>query len=356
MSESTTSSLKADRKRLYEISVIRPLIILSLVLNHAFVKIAVGGARRNDYQLPDLYQWINYFNFEATLELFVLISGYLFAFQLITLNRNYSFKEFAIKKVRRLLLPMLAFGVVYYFCFLFDIKSFTIADFLMKLLSGCGHLWFLPMLFWCLLILWTLVRYNLNGQITLSVLALLSLIKYLPISFGLATVTHYLFYAFLGYYLYQHKKEIISFVKENKWIIIILWFVYLMFVYLDNSSLSFLRLSDSLFSRFFLYASSGIFRIIACVSGVLVLYSTVSLITTSESFQLKPIIQKADKISFGVYIYHQYILVALYHYTSIVLYFNAWLVPWVGFSVALLASSLLTSLTLRTKIGRYLIG
>lgn len=352
---STVSEMKG-RKRLYEISVIRPIIILSLVLNHAFVKIAMGGARTNDYHLPDLYSWINYFNFDATLEFFVLISGYLFAYQCITLKSSYSFRDYTLKKAHRLLLPMLVFGILYYFCFFYNPETFAIRDFLTKLLNGCGHLWFLPMLFWCLIALWAIERYHLVRNITLIGLAFVSLISYLPLPFGLSAVSHYLFYAFLGYHLYWHKDSFLSYLTGREWFLPALWLSYFFSVWIAHSELVSYFLIDLTLSKVLLYCIKGSIGLFASLCGILALYGTIATIASSTSFELSPFIQKADRISFGVYIYHQFILVALYHYTNIVSHINAWLVPWIGFVVALFLSTLFTNLTLQTKLGRYLIG
>ena len=356
MATNKTVTIQKDSKRLYEISVIRPIIILSLVLNHAFVKIAEGGARINDYHLPDLYNWINNFNFEATLEFFVLISGYLYAFQCITLKRSYSFRDYTLKKAHRLLLPMLVFGILYYFCFFYNPETFEIRDFLTKLLNGCGHLWFLPMLFWCLIALWALERFHLDGILTLIGLAFVSLISYLPLAFGLSTVSHYLLYAFLGYCMYKHKDYLLGYLSRGKLLLPVLWLLYVVFVWLADSELCSSFSIDSISSKGLLYGIKGIFSLVACLCGIIALYGTVTSITSSNTFEMSPLIQKADKVSFGIYIYHQFLLVALYHYTPIVHYVNEWILPWLGFVVALFISWLLTSITLRFRMGRILIG
>lgn len=350
------SSFQTDKKRLYEISVIRLIVILSLVVNHSFVKIANGGLRSNEYRLPDFYRWLNYYNFEMTLELFVLISGFLFAFQTITLQRNYSLKLYIQKKAHRLLLPMIVYGIVYYFCFYFNPESFTFTGFILELLGGCGHLWFLPMLFWCLILIWFLVRFHVNEKIILACLAIISVIKYLPLPLGFARVSHYLFYAYFGFYLYKQKGWVIDCFTKNKWLIPCLWVSYVIFVWLGHSSGVTSTTADSLLFKGLVIAREGTLELLACISGILALFGTIYHFTQSRSFRPSPWIQKADKMSFGMYIYHQFILVALYHYTHVVEYINAWLLPWIGFIIAIAFSVLLTSLTLRTKWGRFLIG
>lgn len=53
-----TTDAKPQKKLLYEVSIIRPLVITLLVFLHSFTKIANGGGKINDYQLVSVYQWM----------------------------------------------------------------------------------------------------------------------------------------------------------------------------------------------------------------------------------------------------------------------------------------------------------
>lgn len=261
-----------------------------------------------------------------------------------------------LKKAHRLLLPMLFFGIIYYFCFFFNTESFFYIDFLMKILNGCGHLWFLPMLFWCQLLLWVLVHYKFDGKLTLAFLALLSIIVFIPLPLGLSTVSHYAFYAFLGYYLYKRKDLVYRFIQTNKYIIPVLWLLYIALVLLVHSPWIASITCTPLVCKAFLYLGRGVIGLFACISGIFAMYGTVSLFTSSGLYELKPLVKKADRVSFGIYIYHQFLLVALYHYTPMVSYINVWVLPWMGFLISYIVSWLITALTLKTRIGRFLIG
>ena len=82
------------------------------------------------------------------LETFVFISGYLFGFQV---QKNgigiICFKNTILKKAKRLLLPCFFFGVIYYTVF-YDLSK-PVYEISYSIMCGTGHLWFLPMLFWC---------------------------------------------------------------------------------------------------------------------------------------------------------------------------------------------------------------
>ena len=353
----TSPPTPQPQQRLKEVSFIRPLIILSLVLDHSFVKIAAGGLRRNDYQLPTFYEWLNYFNIEATLEMFVMISGYLFAYQCITLQRKATLWAFMVKKAHRLLLPMLVFGILYYYCFYYNTDTFSVSSFLVKLLSGCGHLWFLPMLFWCLLLLWLIEKYELSGNALLVALAFLSMIRSVPIPFGLNSVSHYLFYAYFGYYLYQHRDIIVNYLSNHKYFSILMSLLYILLVAIGHSSLITDMPTDTTCQYAVQYALRSILELPACLCGIIALFTLAISSSQRVSLETNPSwIKQADKVSFGIYLYHQFLLIYLYHYTPIISEVNPWLLPWIGFLFSYTISWLLAHITLKTKVGRYLIG
>ena len=64
---------------------------------------------------------------------------------------------------------------------------------------------------------------------------------------------------------------------------------------------------------------------------------------------------KVDKLCFGVYIYHQFILKILYYNTKIIA-INTPFLPWCSLFVTILTSLLLAYITRLSIIGRKLIG
>lgn len=195
------------RKLLYEVSLIRPFVIFLLVVMHSFTKTSAGGLRTNDYQLPGIYQWLCHFISGFRIETIALVAGYVFAYQSIVLKRKYELKPFVVKKFKRLIIPMLFFGLFYYVMFLYTPSTFSVSSFLLQWFSGCGHLWFLPMLFWCFLTIWLIDHYCLSSWKTLVVLAAFAILP-LPFSrlpLGLARLPHFLFFVYGGYFLYEQR-------------------------------------------------------------------------------------------------------------------------------------------------------
>ena len=100
------------KKLLYEVSIIRPIVIFLLVFLHSFSKVAAGGSRTNDYQLCTVYQWLSWLISGFRIETIALVAGYVFAYQSLDLKRSYRFIPFVWKKFKRLIIPMLVFGLV----------------------------------------------------------------------------------------------------------------------------------------------------------------------------------------------------------------------------------------------------
>ena len=133
--------------KLQEVLLTRPILIVFLVVYHAFIVYAGGWTQPAGFVPHEGYAWIARLSYSFMLEMFVFISGYVWAYQLLDLNRRTSFAGLVQQKSKRLLLPSIVFSLAYLLCFSRDLISSP--RLLYDLLSGVGHMWFLPMLFWC---------------------------------------------------------------------------------------------------------------------------------------------------------------------------------------------------------------
>ena len=77
------------------------------------------------------------------LESFVFISGYLVGYQVLIKKREL----IIMNKVTRLLVPSILFSLIYWL--IFNYNGIVSETFFYDLVNGVGHMWFLPMLFWC---------------------------------------------------------------------------------------------------------------------------------------------------------------------------------------------------------------
>lgn len=343
------------KKLLYEVSIIRPLIIFLLVLLHSFEKIADGGGQQQEYQLLMVYQWFVWIIKGFRIETIALVAGYVFAYQSLVLGKRYGFLPFVKKKFFRLIVPMLFFGVIYYFCFFFDAAKFTIASFIVTLFSGCGHLWFLPMLFWCFIAIWIIDRYHLSSWLLLLLLAVFSVMPTPGLPFGFGRLPHFLFFVYAGYFLWERRAEVLKY-KDNRALMIVLWLTYLLLVIVKNVVLPEANSGMPIVEKGMILSLRGFVGLLLSSVGILALYLTVCHFTERPSYCPKKWVVKASDDCYGVYVFHQFLLVWVYFFTPLVTVCANALVPWVGFAVAMLTSLLLTKLSLKTKIGKFLIG
>lgn len=342
-----------QKKLLYEVSIIRPLIIALLVFMHSFTKISTGaGGRCNGYQLIEGYKWIAWFSFR--IETIALVAGYVFSYQSHDLGRSYRFWSFVWKKFKRLIIPMLVFGVAYYFLFYYYADTFTVKDFIVTLLSGCGHLWFLPMLFWSFIAIWLIDHFKLNSWWLLFVLAIISLIPAQQMPLGFSRLPHFLFYVYGGYFLWTKRDCLFAHCLSWK-CITALWVVYVVLVIADHALLPEYKAFAGIMKAF-VFGLGKLVDLLMAVCGVMALYLTVCHFTTQEGFKPKPWVIAANGNCYGVYVYHQFILTLLYFFTPFVSVVHPLIVPWLGFAIIMTVSLLLTRLTLKTKVGRALIG
>ena len=138
-------------KYLLDAVVIRPLIIGIVVIYHAFIIYSGGWEEPVGFQPVKWYGWIAKFFNTFQMPAIIFVSGYIYGYQQLTLGRFDSLKDIVIKKFKRLVLPSVFFSLIYFFMF-YRWEDYTFLSSVLKILSGVGHLWFLPMLFWCFVV------------------------------------------------------------------------------------------------------------------------------------------------------------------------------------------------------------
>lgn len=355
------SNLLSMKKTLYEVSIIRPIVIFLLVVLHAFTQLhyssgnevntnVVGG----DYQLVSFYYWMLKIIQGFRIETITFIAGYVFAFQSIELGKKYDFGPFLCKKFKRLIIPYIVFGLIYFFAFVYQ-KDFSWITFV-KSGYPVGHLWFLPMLFWVFILLWAYDHYNIDSKLVFVGLMLLSAIPIsLPFNIiGLMRLPHFVFYCILGYVVFKYKNQIC-----NKWMTIhktaFLWGIYIILVIIYNS-ITDDKFQGTVMLQYAMSLTKMIMRLLICCSGIMALYLTVIRIVSKTSYKPSSFTLKASGLCYGVYVYHQFILQIINRYVPLSDYVGYYMLPWVGLAITLLFSVLLTHFTLKTKVGRLLIG
>lgn len=325
-----------------DISCTRALLVICIVLGHSFAMYTGGNA----WPLPDgvafeeFYKYINPAVISFHLQSFVFIAGFLFGAQM---NRCVSGNiPFVLKKTKRILLPMFIFGILY-IC-LFSPEMYSNGQWIHELCYGPGHLWFLPMLYLCYVstkLCWPLLRVpSIIGFLLLSILSLLSWV--IPATINIGGFFFYWIFFVEGAWLFGLKDYILEKYNKNN-IIAILSVTTLVLICIKCWAY---------------YADfSGRTPFLTCVRYILGGVGSITLLFMFNTLERKGVCLSRYRWNgwYGVYIYHQFILMIMYYDLQMVMV-DSWLMPILYFFIALITSVILAQLSLMTKVGRFLIG
>lgn len=339
------------KSQVQEIALIRPIIIIALVLMHAFTMYAGLWPMPEGIHTVQAYYWIQKISFGCLLESFTLISGYLFAQQLA--SRNVSFWQLMWKKAKRLLLPCWFFGIIYaLLCYKNLWEEPIVLTY--RIISGLGHLWYLVMLFWCFILSFCIEKIAIPKQYKIGLILLLLLLSIKKIPMQLSATMYYVFFFYMGMILCKYSQWIRNFATYKK--ILIGVFIYLLLlvsgtILIEQAKMGNLSLlNNQVAIAYFCLFIKLTYSIIGCV--VLWLWAT----TYCSRHKLHPTIIKFGGLCFGVYIFQQIALDLLYYHTSLPQVVGSYYLPFIGFATALLVSILFTYLIRLTKFGKFLIG
>lgn len=329
-----------------DIAIMRPILIMSIVLGHAFTIYT----RSNSWPLPlgcsdnVLLSWINPTFISFALQAFVFVSGYLFAHKSQT---EYDRVSFLASKLKRIYLPSIVFSVLY--VLVFTPENFKTLGVINEILSGTGHLWFLPMLFWCNIIADFLPARFRKFSVWVSFLFLI--VSYasfaVPNFLRISNALHYFIYFLLGIWIYTYKENIKDYLNLNKWILPLSWSMILMLLVLN------VYLHNSEYTSVYCTVLKVSVNILLGVIGSLSLFFTINKIL--DRYKTLRDINTRNHLWYGMYIYHQFILMYLYYHTPLPLYLGNFS-PLIALPITVVLSCLLVILTLKTRPGKWMIG
>lgn len=332
---------KSDHARLYEVDVVRPILILLLVIYHSFAVYDGKWQLFEGYSDNLVYKVISKVAYGGALETFVFISGYVWGFQIVSTNRKLHFGDFILHKAKRLLVPSILFSVIYLLLFSKDhfFNCYLI-------IIGAGHLWFLPMLFSCFVICYILQWVKIKTLWKFILLFILSLFSFMPLPLNLSKVFYYCLFFYLGYKTINKKYLIIK--KANILQIVAIWIVslllWLLCIHLGNMNIH--KVCFHLFSK--------LFQILFAISFIIGFM--MSSFYYTERHDIPGSLTMMCSYCYGVYICHQFVLQLLYYKTSAPVLLGPRVLPWVGLFAALIVSLSFTYLFRSSKLGRFLIG
>ena len=332
--------------RLLNIDWLRPLAVLLIVVNHVFSVYA--GVWESPWAFEDanvdIYKWIQRLSICCSLQLFTFISGYLYGFQLSQRGGG-SFRQLVSKKANRLLFPYFFFGTIYYVMFNSMNNQLQIFDYLHNMFSGVGHLWFLPMLFCCFLLQWLIEtiecilrnKYNFNPKFfVLFILILCYFVSpALPDVFCIKKVFMYLVFFYIGVRSYNAFCGSMS----------KLFLFSMLYAFLFVSFQLYTENKDSIG----LYLIYKVLTLSTQYVGVF-FFLTLADVYVRKKNALSKQYSALVSWSFGIYIYHQFIIAIIYYKTAIPNVFGVYWTPIVCLVLTILVSVMLSVLSSKTPL------
>lgn len=355
MSDNTNS-----RQLLTNVAIIRPILIVLLVFYHAFA--IYGGAWESidGYPVIPMYWWLDKLSYAFMLETFVFVSGYVFGYQVRKKGENKLLaKHLFMSKFKRLWMPSILFSLLYIICFR-DITQPVVST-IRSLISGAGHMWFLPMLFWCFGGIWTIEKLKMKPIVLLPLLFLCAMVSFVPLPMHINSAMYFLLFFYFGYLIQRREFKLERFYKPIYVIALIVTFGILFpTLTLFRENLDSLTISwGGHFSERQIYILTQILliftKLLYSTVGLAMIFVIVGIVEKYSSFLLPDWIVKVGNLCMGVYLFQQFILMGLYKYTSLPEMVSCYWLPWLGFVMALILSLVLSYLIRLTKLGRDLI-
>ena len=286
------------------------------------------------------------------LEMFVFISGYVWAFQVFERKKSQSFKQLIGAKFKRLIIPSILFSIIYV-CLLGTKETLSAAQLTYALICGYGHMWFLPMLFWCFIGVYVLEKIHIKEKYKLLLILLCSIVSFLPLPLRLPSAMYYIFFFYAGFYVRKRLAGKIINISTPK--VVVMWAVYAVVFIALTMVREFLMDVDTtnIIAKAAIFSGARLCQILYAGLGIAAMYCTALVITSKK--ELKPWIIKIGAYCFGVYLFQQFILMGIYYHTNLPIIVGSNWLPWVGTAIALTGSLLLSWLFRKTKLGRALI-
>lgn len=317
--------------RLSNIEFLRSFAVLSLVAWHSLC-VYVGWQS----YLPDITDAVGHsfltklygvlttrvFTPDANMPLFTVISGFVYAY-LRKQGKYQDTTEFVKKKAKRLMIPYFVIGTL---------VVLTIADWspISIVFGDAHHLWYCAMLFWCFVYIRIFEKIP-NYLIILGVLIGVGFQFVLPPYdlFGIAKGVKYFPYFVMGYYLVDYLPKIQ--IGGGKIIAIVSWLLCMIAAILTKWNVLFVMLN-------YLF--------------VLMLFAVVP-----QDIKVGNLLRKISAYSFGIYVFHEWFLWNMAHIDALHSFIieHQILYPIIAYVSIFSISLVLTELSLKTKVGRFLL-
>lgn len=343
--------MESKKGKFQDFVILRGIAIVGVVFYHSFSVLYSLSADNKLYNFffKDVFMFLS-LNM-AMLPLFVFISGYLFSY---TQKKNYkNFSQIVSNKSKRLLFPYFFFGLLFTI-FSFDGSILNVFSVVKTLIRGADHLWFLVMLFGCF--------------VTLSLVQTKIYLISVPIIL-------YLFYFCLIGGKYEYLTKVFTY---ERFIIFFPWFCIGFYSNKYDTFFKQLFTFERILILFLLYLTINItawcngyiwfgiidnfFSYITQFLFILLIWGVAYIVSSKNEANSTKIFNKLDSLSFGIYIFHMYLINLILRYFSRNLnfidigrqtgiYFSIFL-----FLFSFVTSFYITKLVKRTRLGQTLLG
>lgn len=128
-------------------------------------------------------------------------------------------------KFKRLMIPCMVFSLLY--ILLFGHITQPIQKTLYGLMNGVGHMWFLPMLFWCFVGTWIIEKLHFKPKLIIPLLCLATFSSFLPLPLRMNTAMYYLFFFYVGYVIQRNDFSLDWLYTKRNVVIITISFIVL---------------------------------------------------------------------------------------------------------------------------------
>lgn len=347
------------KKTIEEVYIIRLILIILLVLYHSFAPYCGSwdSLEVNHQVYSEFYSWIAKLTYSCMLESFTLISGWILGFQYINIGSTVvTFRSIIKGKIKRLIVPSIIFSIIYLLIFNPELYLTPIKYFYASL-EGAGHMWYLPMLFWCFIAIILVEKNNVKIYQGIILFSLLSIISFFQLPLRINYTMYYMVFFYGGYLIGKQSIDLLKIASIKNILLFSLCFL-VVFVLTQLYAIPILKL----FETRYVYHTIGVLlmriaHLIYSWCGTIALVLLSMYFIHKRKIKLSEFWIKISSLTFGIYIFQQFILKWLYYHTKFIdIVPYPYLIPWIAFGITVSISIILTIIFRSNKFGRLLIG
>ncbi len=329
-------------KEYLEVQWLRAIAVVLLVTWHCFFcPMFVWGVVEPGPEVVPFRYLARFLINDAVMPLFTFVSGYLFYALYSEKEKYHDFKPFLWSKTKRLIIPFLVFSP------LIILTSYNL--YFEEIIWGEGtHMWYCPMLFWCFIIAWALLRIDNKVLILVffsaSTLLVLAYPNFWNLPFrlplGIDNGIYYFSYFFVGSGVFKYRRQIYIRFKKYIWLLIA---VYVVLWLIHCSSIHYIsRFAASI--KFYLF--------------IVLLWLIVMRLIEKSYLNYSKKLNKLCACSFGIYVFHHWLAWDLVWWPpfSSFLQNNFIWVPFLITPIIFWVSYYIAKLLLKTRIGKFLLA